>query len=111
RALFAERSPCKADVAAVQDQPVVRMNEKFAGHAAKQRGLDLERGGASGQAGSIGDAKDMRVDGQRRFAERDVQDDVGGLASDARQRLQRFTRSRYLAVVLLDEDAAGGEKI
>ena len=39
-------------------------------------------------------------------AERDVQHDVGGLAADAGQRLQRLAVARHLAAVLAHEDLA-----
>ena len=49
--------------------------------------LDGERCLAGRQAGAVGDAEDVRVDRHRRFAEGDVENDVGGLATDSRQRL------------------------
>ena len=48
-------------------------------------------------------AEHVRVDGQRRLAEGDIEHDIGGLAADARQRLQRLALARHLAAVLGDQ--------
>ncbi len=51
----------------------------------------------------VGDAEDMGVDRERRLAEGGVEHDVGGLAADARQSLERLAVARRLAAVALDE--------
>ena len=43
---------------------------------------------AGREAGAVADAEDVGVDGEGLLAERGVEDDVGGLSSDARQFLQ-----------------------
>jgi hypothetical protein len=65
--------------------------------------LDLVDVLAWSKAGPIADAKDMRVDRERLLAECRVQNDIGSLAANAGQRLQRFPRARHLAAVLLDQ--------
>ena len=102
---------CLADVAAVQQQPVMRVEQVFGRHAAQQLLLDLARVRAPGEPEPMGDAEDVRVDRHRRLAERAVQHDVGGLAPDARQLLQRLAIARHLAAVLLEQDPAGGEDV
>src|SRR3546814_1183107 len=48
----------------------------------------------------------MRVDGDGRLAEGDVEHDVGGLAPDTRQALQRLAVARHLPAMLFDELSA-----
>ncbi|MNC91420.1 hypothetical protein D3C83_76800 [compost metagenome] len=45
----------------------------------------------------------MRIDGNRRLAEGNVENDVGGLAADTGQRLQRFARAWNLAAMFGDQ--------
>src|SRR3546814_11640231 len=47
----------------------------------------------------IGDAEDVRIDGDGMFAERGVEHDVRRLATDARQRFERFAIPWYFAAV------------
>ena len=54
--------------------------------------FDLERRLAGREPGAVADAEDVRVDRDRRLAERDVEHDVRGLAADARQRFERLAR-------------------
>src|SRR5260370_17248139 len=70
-------------------------------------GAELDGGGrlAGGEAGAVAHAKNMGIDGDRLFAEGDVEDDVRGLASDPGQRLERLAVVRHLAAVQLDQDA------
>ena len=90
---------------------MVRVGQERLRHALEQAQLDLDRRRADGQSGAVGDAKDVRVDGQRRVAEGVVEDDVGGLAADPGKRLERLARARHLPAVLLDQDAAGRVQI
>ena len=46
-------------------------------------GFDLVDCLAPGKAGTVADAKDVRVDGECLFAEGCVENDVGGLSADA----------------------------
>ena len=92
-----------ADVAAMQDQPVVGVAQEAGGDHLHELVLHLPRRLARGDAEPVGDAEDMGVDGQRRFAEGGVEDDVGGLAPDPRQRLERVTVRRNLAAPPLDQ--------
>src|SRR6266850_7792719 len=55
----------QADVAAVQDQPMVRVVQVFRRRELEQLLLDLERILARGEAGAVGDAEDVRVDRHR----------------------------------------------
>ena len=49
------------------------------------------------EAGAVRDAKDVGIDRHRGFTERGVEDDVGGLAPDAGERLERLARARHFA--------------
>ena len=65
--------------------------------------LHRKRRLAGGKAGPVRDAEDVRIDRDRIRAERHLQDDVRGLAADARQRFQRGAVGGYLAVVPLQQ--------
>ncbi len=74
------------------------------GRDAFQQGVfDGARRGAGAEAGAVADAENVGVDRQGWLAEGDVQDDVGGFAADAGQRLEGFAGTGHLAVVVLDE--------
>ena len=65
--------------------------------------LHLAHVAAGGEAGAVGEAEDVGIDRHRTLAERDVEHDIGGLAADAGQRLQRFTIMRHRAAVLFKQ--------
>src|SRR5580704_15157470 len=65
-----------AHVAAMQDQPMMRIALVFGRRDRLEPGLDRERRLARGDPGAVGHPEDVRVDGDRRFAERDLQHDV-----------------------------------
>ena len=102
-ALLAQRAAGDAGVAAVQDQPVMGVQQVFLRHDLHQLHLDVERRLADRQAGAVADAEDVGIDRDGRLAEGDVEHDVGGLAADAGQRFQRLAIVRDLAAVLVDE--------
>src|ERR1700733_14339928 len=82
---------------------MVSVLAKLLGCRRKQRLLDRERCLARGKPRAIGDPKYMRIDANGRLAEDHVEDDVGGLAPDARQGFERGALARYLAIVQFDE--------
>src|SRR5438552_13117321 len=92
-----------ADVAAVQDQPVMRVLKELGRREFHQFLLYLQRVLARGEAGAVGDAKDVRVHRHGRLAERGVEHHVRRLAPDARQLLQRLAVLRHGAAVPLEE--------
>ena len=104
RALGTFRSARDARVPAVQDQPVMRVLLEFVGDEFQEPLLDFVDVLAGREAGPVGDAEDVRVHGDRRLAEGGVQHDVGRLAPDARQRLERVARRGNVAAVFADED-------
>src|SRR3954451_16124813 len=100
---LAQRTPRDADVAPVQDQPVMGMKPVFRWHHLIELHLDLKRCLARCHAGPVAHAEDVGVDGNRRLTEGNVEYDVRGLAADAGQRLQRLARARDLAGMLLHQ--------
>ena len=68
--------------------------------------LDLERRLAGRETGAVAEPEDMRIDRDRRLAERDVEHDTGGLAPDPRQSFERLALARHLAAVLVEQYAA-----
>ncbi len=67
-----------------------------------QAALDIQHGTPGRETRAIGDAEDMRIHGNRRLAEGDVENHIGGLSSDTRQGFERFPGIRHLAVVVFD---------
>ena len=88
-----------ADPAAVEDQPVAHDRPLLARDQGGQVGLDLDRILLLGQLHAPREPPDMGVDGDARDPERVTEDDVGGLASDARQFHQLIEPPRHLAAV------------
>jgi hypothetical protein len=104
RALEAQGLQGEAGVAPVQDEVVMGVAQVLRRDDLHELRLDLEGILAGCQPGAVGDPEDVRVDRQRELAEGDVQHHVGGLAADARQRLERLASAWHLAAVLLEED-------
>ena len=69
-------------------------------------GLDLIDRLPGREARAVADSEDVRVDRERLLAERGVEDDVGGLAADAGQRLQLFARAWDLSAMPIDQRLA-----
>jgi hypothetical protein len=95
-----------ADIAAVQDQPVMGVAHVFGRNDADETLLDLFRRLAGRQAETVADAEDMGVDRHGRLAERHVQHDIGGLAADAGQFRQGVAVVRHLAAMVADQRLA-----
>src|SRR5487761_2485145 len=100
-----------ARTAAMQDEPVVCVDEVLGGHALEQFQLDRQRRPAGRQTGAVADPEDVRVHRTGGLAEGHVEHHIGGLAAHARQRFERFAGARHLATVLLDQDGAGCEQV
>ena len=66
---------------------------------------------ARGQAGTVGDPEDVGVHGNGGVAEGNVQDDVGGLAADARQGFEGGAVIGHFAAMLVDENLAHGQQV
>src|SRR6185437_11840837 len=92
-----------ADIAPMQDQPVMGVEQIFFRYDLEESLFNLDRRLAGGQARPVGDTVQMRVDGDRRLAVNDIQHDIGGLAADAGQGLQRLARLRYPRIELFDQ--------
>src|SRR6185437_10654738 len=60
---------------------------------------------------AVADAEDVRVHRDGRLAEHGIEDHVGSLAADARQRFQFFARARYLAAVAFQQQCAGRDEV
>src|SRR5579862_6076020 len=87
----------------MQDQPVMRVEPEFLRRELHKLALDGFGVLADGKPRAVRDAKDMRVDGDRRLAERDVHHDVRGLAAYARKLLERLAIARHLAAVFVEK--------
>ena len=100
-----------ADVAPVQDEPVVGVLAEFLRHVAQQLALDFERRLAGRKPGAVRDAEDMGIHGDGRLAERGVEDHVRGLATHAGQRFEVLARARHLAAVPVHQQATGRDDV
>ena len=88
----AVRPPRLADIAPVQDQPVMGMPLGPVGTLRLSASSTSSRL-ARREARAVGDAEEMGVDRDGRLAEGRVEDDVGRLAADPGQRFQRRGRA------------------
>src|SRR5215472_4925605 len=102
-ALLAQRAARHARVAAVQDEPVVGVQLVGGRHHLLEVRLDLERILAGREPGAVADPEDVGIDRNGRLAERDVEHDIGGLAPDPGQGLERLAQRRHHAAVLGDQ--------
>ena len=89
----------------------MRIVNEFRRSELHELALDFLRRLPGREPGAVGNAKDMRVDRNRRVAEGDVEHHVGGLASDPRQFYQRRMIGRHFASMLVDELAAQREDV
>src|SRR3954466_6050326 len=103
QALGAAGLPRDADIAPVQDQPVVRVLQELGRRELEELQLDFQRVLAGRQLGAVCDAEDVRIDRHRGLAEGGVQHHVRRLAPDAGQRLERFAILWHGAAVLLQQ--------
>jgi hypothetical protein len=87
----------------MQDQPVMRIAAERLGRDLVQPKFDFERVLARCKAGAVADAEDVRIDGERLFAERSVQHHVGRLTAYAWQALQLFASARDLGRVIANQ--------
>ena len=85
----------------------MRVHDEVWRHDFFEAGFDLLRCLAGREAGSVGDAKDVRIDGDRRLPKSHVQDDIRGFSPHARQGLKRIPVSRNLAAEPPDVSTEG----
>ena len=103
RAGFARGFARGADAAAVVDQPVVRAAPLIFGNGLHELMLGLEHIRRVRQPQPIGDAENMRIDGDGVLAERAAHDDVRRLASHARQGFQSVVIRGHFAAEAGDQ--------
>jgi len=85
---------------------VVRVAAERLGYDLLELGFHVVDRLARREARAVADAIDVRVHGERLLAERRVEDDVGGLATDASERLELLPGARDLAAVVRDQRLA-----
>ena len=73
--------------------------------------LHRERRGSGGQPEPMGDAKDVRVDSEGRFAERYREHDARRLSPDAGERFELLARLGHASTVKGDERTRRGDNI
>jgi hypothetical protein len=103
--------PRLADVAAVEDQQMMGLAPVRSRRRGVEPALDLEDVLAGREAGSVADPEDVGVDREGLGPERAVHDDVGGLAPDPGQGLERLEIGRHLAAVALDQRLRQGDDV
>jgi hypothetical protein len=87
----------------VQDEPVVRVAAKGLRHDFLKLCFDFLDGLARCEAGSVADAKDVRIDRERFLPKRGVEHYVGGLAADAGKFLELLPGARHFTAVVVDQ--------
>src|SRR4051794_2369152 len=87
----------EADIAAVQDQPVMRVQHELGWYHLLKPEFDLEWVVAGRHSRAIADAEHVGVDRHGVFAKRHVEHDIGGLAPGARESLDLGARTRHFA--------------
>ena len=100
-----------ANVAPVQDEPVVRVQQVFRWYARHQAFFDGKYGFARRDAGAVGNTKDVGIDRHYWLTEGGVQNDVRGFATNAGEFFQRGAVGRHCAAVFVDEYLAGFEDV
>jgi len=100
-----------AHVATMQDQPVVGTVLPVRGDELHQAVFNFADGLAGGQADAVGDAEDVGVHGNRRFAKDGVEDDVGGLAAHAGEGFEGGAVVRDFACVAVKQLPTGGDDV
>ncbi len=95
----------------MEDQPLVRTEQERLRRNPLQLQLDRKHILAARQPGAIGHAKNVRIDGDRRLAKSNIQNDVGGLAADPGQGLELVAVGWNLAAVLLDQLSRRGDHV
>ena len=66
---------------------------------------------AGREAGAVADPEDVGVDGEGFLTERSVENDVGGLAADARKCLEVFSISGHLGTEAVDQGLREGNDV
>ena len=102
-ALLAAWSACDADAATMIDQEVRQESPLVLRNNFHQIALDLVRVLLRSQAQELREARHVRVDDDAWNAKSVPEDDVGGLAANARQLHQAFQIGRHLAAMAHDE--------
>ena len=100
-----------ADVAAVQDEPMMSILAVFGRDEFRELVLHDAHRLARCNTCAVGDPEDVRVDRNFGVPEGRVEDHAGGFAADARQRFQLGTCRRHLTAMPFDERLAGGNDV
>ena len=90
---------------------MVSVDLEFVGDELEQATFDLQNIFSRRNASPVGNAEDMGVHGNGRVSECRIQNDVCGLASHTGKRLEGISILRYLALMSLDEQAAGFDQM
>lgn len=89
-----------ANIASVEDEPVMRVQQISLGHELQQCLLHLDHVLSRGDAGAVAYPENVGIHGHGQLAERSVKHYVRGLAAHAGQGFQGLSGFRHLTVVL-----------
>ena len=79
--------PRLANIAAMQNQPMMSMEPEFPRHPLFKFQFHIQRGFAGREARPIGNAENMGIHGHGRLTKKDVQNHIGGFSAHAGQGL------------------------
>ena len=82
---------------------MVRLAAEGLRHDPLELGFDFVDSLAGCEASAVAHTEDVGVDRERFLTERGVKHDIGGLAADCWKFLQRLTRTRHLAAMIVDQ--------
>src|SRR5438105_10298152 len=95
----------------MQDEPMVGVLAELGRGVGDERVLDFPRRLSRREPGAIGNTENVCVDRDLGLAEHHVEDDIGGLATHAGQRLERGAVAGKAAAVALDQLSAQADEV
>jgi hypothetical protein len=100
-----------AGVAAMQDQPVMRVLFEFVRRQAHQALFNFERSFSFGNTSAVGHPEYVSIDRDCRLAESGIQNNIGRFSADAGQGLEFLACTWHLAVEAVNQYPTGLDNI
>ena len=111
QAIGAARLSCHTHIPAMQDQPVVRIQQVIFRHETQQRLLDSQHSFAWRKTRAIGNSVYMSVNCHGGLTKSSIENNICGLASNPGQGLELLACARNLPIVFFAQDTAGLDNV